>query len=117
MLIFRVDYVPEGKTEEEIPQQAAMELIAAAVSFVASHKIGDVKVSALVLGHEMEAFPFSTQGVVVDRWRERVRDAQSTGYTCSHCGVSSPKDAWGPGRITCPRCRKMAPAADGSPRP
>ena len=32
-------------------------------------------------------------------------------YTCTHCGVASPKDEWGPGRITCPACKKVAPTA------
>lgn len=25
---------------------------------------------------------------------------------CEHCGKSTPKEDWGPGRITCPACHK-----------
>lgn len=32
-------------------------------------------------------------------------------YVCAHCGVESPKDEWGPGLVTCPRCGKFAPSA------
>ena len=32
-------------------------------------------------------------------------------YTCSHCGVASPKDEWGPGHVRCPRCTKIERAA------
>jgi Zn finger protein HypA/HybF involved in hydrogenase expression len=37
-------------------------------------------------------------------------------YTCVHCGAASPKDEWGPGRITCPKCKKVAPSAAESER-
>jgi hypothetical protein len=29
-------------------------------------------------------------------------------YTCEFCTVASPKDKWGPGRITCPICHHVA---------
>lgn len=32
-------------------------------------------------------------------------------YACAHCGVESPKDEWGPGLVTCPRCGEFAPSA------
>ena len=32
-------------------------------------------------------------------------------YTCDWCGRSSLKGTWGPGRITCPWCRRQAPSA------
>ncbi len=38
-------------------------------------------------------------------------DARSMTYTCLHCGESAAKDLWGPGRITCPHCKKIAPSA------
>ena len=37
-------------------------------------------------------------------------------YTCEHCGIASPKQLWGPGHVTCPKCRKVAqPAAENRP--
>lgn len=35
-------------------------------------------------------------------------------YTCDHCGVASPKDQWGPGRVVCPACKRHAKSAEES---
>jgi hypothetical protein len=32
-------------------------------------------------------------------------------YTCAHCRHQNAKEAWGPGRITCPECGQRAPRA------
>lgn len=42
--------------------------------------------------------------------------ATEPAYTCEHCGVASPKPAWGPGRVTCPQCKKVASSAAESER-
>lgn len=42
---------------------------------------------------------------------EKILSLLAPTYTCEHCEVASPKDAWGPGRITCPKCKKRALSA------
>jgi hypothetical protein len=38
-------------------------------------------------------------------------DARLETYTCIFCGHQDAKEAWGPGRTTCPSCKKRAPTA------
>lgn len=38
-------------------------------------------------------------------------DARLSTYTCVRCGHQDAKEAWGPGRVTCPACGRLAPNA------
>ncbi len=38
-------------------------------------------------------------------------EARAETYICHWCKAPSLKKLWGPGRITCPRCKKVAPSA------
>lgn len=76
-----------------------------------------VEIVASVLGHDMRATPMSNVGSVMKKWQHDFLNSRPTAYVCEHCKVSSSKELWGPGRITCPRCGRMANAADGTPRP
>jgi hypothetical protein len=52
------------------------------------------------------------QRVVVEDLKPDQNEAmRAATYTCFHCGLSSFKNEWGPGWITCPRCHKVAPSA------
>lgn len=44
-------------------------------------------------------------------------DDRFSTYTCTHCQAASLKTAWGPGRITCPACHKIVPAASEQSQP
>lgn len=37
--------------------------------------------------------------------------ARLSTYRCSFCGLDAIKEDWGPGRVRCPACRKVAPSA------
>lgn len=39
-------------------------------------------------------------------------DARLATYKCFHCGRQAAKEAWGPGRITCPHCGTQALTAE-----
>jgi hypothetical protein len=34
------------------------------------------------------------------------------GFECYHCKARTPKELWGPGRVTCPACGRRAPTAE-----
>lgn len=78
-------------------------------------RTGHLQIVVNVLGHDMWAINGDFRDAIVARWNAKLEE-RPTGYVCGHCLASSPKELWGPGRITCPRCGKMADAADGSPR-
>lgn len=70
---------------------------------------------------DMFALAGENPKVVLQRWRElyvkkEPVSERSTMYTCEFCGAGSSKELWGPGRITCPLCKKVARAADGTDR-
>ncbi len=51
----------------------------------------------------------------VDGWDKPTLDVDATRlatYTCAYCQHQSAKEAWGPGRITCPACGRRAPTAE-----
>lgn len=39
---------------------------------------------------------------------EKILSELMPSYTCEHCFVTSPKDAWGPGHVRCPKCKRVA---------
>lgn len=38
---------------------------------------------------------------------ETLEDARLSTYTCMFCKHQNAKEAWGPGRITCPSCKRQ----------
>jgi hypothetical protein len=119
-LTLRVDYQPPSVLRDAphhlVAKNAAHALVDLASTF--PDQIPTiVEVVASVLGHDMYAHPASVMKDVLDRWQGDHEKARASAYVCGHCRVSSPKELWGPGRITCPKCGRMADAADGTPRP
>lgn len=55
--------------------------------------------------------PDQTESNVISVTEGTADDRLST-YTCGFCAVVSAKEAWGPGRTTCPACGKRALTAD-----
>jgi hypothetical protein len=125
MLILRVEFDPSF----EMKRMRALHLSTEEESDFAAHQLVNlagtfpdmispvIEIVTSVLGHDMRASPSSTAPSVLKEWRDLLLNARPTAYVCEHCGVSSLKELWGPGRITCPRCLRMANAADGTPRP
>lgn len=98
------------------PFKAAQELCEMASKFQLS---AHLNVNGL---GDMFALPGEEPEDVFERWKlataARLVDVSGrpTTYMCEFCGAASLKDAWGPGRITCPICKKIARAADGTDR-
>lgn len=117
MLTMRVEFHPSSLNmdDESVLVCAADDLATLANHF--SEMTVTFVLVASVFGHEMYATKGNTREIVLASWREKANSLRATAYVCEHCLVSSLKDLWGPGRITCPACGKMADAADGSPRP
>jgi uncharacterized paraquat-inducible protein A len=111
MLVMRVEFLPMPDMDDYAI--AAL----AADNLVAMTSLSGPMFVASVLGHDMYAHATSTRESVMKAWQEGVEKGQASAYVCEHCLASSQKDLWGPGRITCPRCGKMAKTADGTPRP
>ena len=123
MMILRVDFDPSFElsrrgsfNDDEMVRVAANQLMRLVQTFPDTiSPLVEIVVS--VLGHDMRATPSRTLFSIVNEWKNLSLNSRSTAYICEHCDVSSLKDLWGPGRITCPKCGKMANAADGTPRP
>jgi hypothetical protein len=125
MLVLRVEFDPTFEMKnrgvdlektDEVMRVAANQLVTLAHTFPDMISPA-VEIVTSVLGHDMRATPSSTLHSVLKAWQHLFLNDRSTSYVCEHCKVSSLKDLWGPGRITCPKCGKMANAADGTPRP
>jgi hypothetical protein len=116
-LVLRVEFRPGPDMDDY------MKAVLAADNLVAlAHHFPDMvfticQLVASVQGHDMYAHPRSTRASVLAAWELSRKASRPNAYECEHCEVSSPKELWGPGRITCPSCGRMANAADGSPRP
>ena len=66
---------------------------------------------------EAQAPPTPQELFKAGRIEEAEAAARAVGhYLCLHCGQTAPKDDWGPGRVTCPGCRKFAPSAEEARR-
>lgn len=115
-LSLRVDFRPVPNMGEDATVAFAAESLVALASSFPDMVITVVTIVASVLGRDMYAHPASTKRSVIEGWRSDAGE-RATAYVCGHCHVSSLKELWGPGRITCPKCGLMADAADGTPRP
>jgi uncharacterized paraquat-inducible protein A len=116
-LVLRVEYRPQPNMSDEKNLILAADNMVALATHFPDMVFTIVELVASVQGHDMFAHPSSTRDSVLKMWHEAATSKRSTAYVCEHCQVSSSKVLWGPGRITCPRCGKMANAADGTPRP
>ena len=116
-LVLRLDFRPQPNMSDDMVAINAADCLVVMVSALPDLVFSYVELVTSILGHDMYAHPASTRESVLGRWNEDREKNRSRAYVCSHCGVSSSKDLWGPGRITCPKCGWMADAADGTPRP
>jgi len=115
MLILRVDFEPWSKSLVEDIQTTIAKEAAESLFRLSSVLNGNVNIVCSVYGHDMVTKPFPvSSGVIYAEWHAARATERATAYSCEHCGVSSLKEEWGPGRITCPRCGLMARSADGS---
>lgn len=118
-LSLRFDFHPDSRemSDEEIIALAADNMVDAVRILNTSATNIDLVTS--VLGHDMWANPVCTKESLIAGWRlmQVSNGGTTTAYVCGHCRVSSLKELWGPGRITCPKCGRMADVADGTPRP
>lgn len=116
-LVLRVEFRPNTDTSDEMNLALAADNMVALAAHFPDMVFTVVELVASVRGHDMYAHPASTRESVIERWRDESAGERATAYVCGHCKISSLKELWGPGRITCPRCGRMADAADGTPRP
>lgn len=115
-LRLRLVFEPPVAEDETVPIKDEDVGFAAAQSLYEFGPIGALTIVASVLGHDMEASESLEVADIFGSWKTRVETSLRSAYVCEFCMVSSLKELWGAGRITCPHCGKMAKSADGTDR-